>query len=76
MRFELTEEHEAFRKVVREFAESEIAPHAAAWDQTGEFPADTVRAIWVSLRCLTPKRLAAWAATSPRCVSPSRRSAG
>ncbi len=45
MRFELNEEHEAFRKVVREFAEDEIAPHAAGWDETGEFPTDTVRAM-------------------------------
>ena len=28
MDFELSEEHEAFRKVVRDFAEHEIAPHA------------------------------------------------
>ncbi|MEA2001296.1 MAG: acyl-CoA dehydrogenase family protein [Actinomycetota bacterium] len=43
MRFELNEDHETFRKVVREFAQSEIAPHAADWDQSGEFPTDTVR---------------------------------
>ena len=43
MRFELSEEHEAFRKVVRDFATSEIAPYAAEWDETGEFPLHTVR---------------------------------
>lgn len=43
MRFELDEEHEAFRKVVREFAKAEIAPHAAAWDEAAVFPADVVR---------------------------------
>ena len=43
MRFELSEDHESFRKVVRDFAETEIAPNAAEWDQTGEFPAATVR---------------------------------
>ncbi len=43
MRFELSEEHEAFRKVVRDFAEGEIAPYAAQWDESGTFPADTVR---------------------------------
>ena len=43
MRFELDEEHEAFRKVVREFAEAEIAPHAATWDEAAVFPADAVR---------------------------------
>ncbi len=43
MRFELDEEHQAFRKVVREFAEAEIAPHSASWDESATFPADTVR---------------------------------
>ncbi len=33
-----TEEHQAFRRVVREFAEKELAPHARAWDEAGEFP--------------------------------------
>jgi len=41
--FQLSSEHEAFRKVVREFAESEIAPHAEEWDRTHEFPLDAVR---------------------------------
>jgi short/branched chain acyl-CoA dehydrogenase len=41
--FELTEEHVAFRKVVREFADGEIAPFAEEWDRTHEFPLDTVR---------------------------------
>jgi len=31
-------EHEAFRHTVRAFAEREIAPHAAAWDEAGTFP--------------------------------------
>ena len=41
--FELSAEHTAFRKVVREFAEAEIAPHAAAWDERHEFPIETIR---------------------------------
>jgi short-chain 2-methylacyl-CoA dehydrogenase len=41
--FSLSEEHEAFRRVVREFAEAEIAPHAEAWDRDHHFPVDTVR---------------------------------
>jgi len=36
-------EHEAFRKVVREFAEAEIAPHSADWDRDHHFPVETVR---------------------------------
>ncbi len=42
MRFELNEEHEAFRKVVREFAEQEIAPLAAEWGHDAPFPTDLV----------------------------------
>ncbi|MBU1493937.1 MAG: acyl-CoA dehydrogenase family protein [Actinobacteria bacterium] len=43
MDFELASEHEAFRKVVREFAETEVAPHAEEWDRTHTFPLDVVR---------------------------------
>ena len=45
MDFELSPEQEAFRKVVRDFAEAEIAPHAEAWDRDHVFPVDTVRAM-------------------------------
>ena len=45
MRFELGEEHQAFRKVVREFAESEIAPHSREWDEAAEFPTAAVLAM-------------------------------
>jgi short/branched chain acyl-CoA dehydrogenase len=41
--FELSAEHETFRKSVREFAESEIAPHAAQWDKDHHFPTDVVQ---------------------------------
>jgi short-chain 2-methylacyl-CoA dehydrogenase len=43
MTFELSREHEEFRHVVREFAESEIAPHAAQWDREHHFPTDVVQ---------------------------------
>jgi butyryl-CoA dehydrogenase len=43
--FELSAEQEAFRKVVREFAEGEIAPHAEEWDRTHTFPVETVVAM-------------------------------
>jgi short-chain 2-methylacyl-CoA dehydrogenase len=43
MTFELSAEHEAFRKSVREFAEAEIAPHAAEWDRKHHFPSDVVQ---------------------------------
>lgn len=43
LRFELTDEQRALRDTVREFAEAEIAPHAAAWDEGHELPIDVIR---------------------------------
>jgi alkylation response protein AidB-like acyl-CoA dehydrogenase len=40
MSFELSADHEVFRKVVRDFAEAEVAPHAAQWDRDHHFPVD------------------------------------
>jgi len=42
---EFTDEQDAFRGVVREFAEAEIAPHAEAWDRDHTFPTETVLAM-------------------------------
>jgi butyryl-CoA dehydrogenase len=41
-RFSLTEDQELFRRTVREFAEREIAPVAAHFDETEAFPAENV----------------------------------
>jgi short/branched chain acyl-CoA dehydrogenase len=43
--FDFSEEQESFRKVVRAFAESEIAPHAEQWDRDQTFPVATVQAM-------------------------------
>jgi butyryl-CoA dehydrogenase len=40
---EFTDEQEALRRVVRDFAESQIAPHAEAWDRDHVFPLEVVR---------------------------------
>jgi short/branched chain acyl-CoA dehydrogenase len=40
--FELSPEHEAFRRSIRDFAEKRIAPHVAAWDKEHHFPVDLV----------------------------------
>jgi short-chain 2-methylacyl-CoA dehydrogenase len=40
--FELSKEHEDFRAVVREFAETEVAPHIAQWDREAHFPVELV----------------------------------
>ncbi len=42
MGFELSTEHEQFRRTVRDFAQKEIAPHAAQWDRDHHFPTDVV----------------------------------
>src|ERR671917_309421 len=43
MTYELSREHEEFRRSVREFAEAEIAPFAAQWDREHHFPTDVVQ---------------------------------
>src|SRR5688500_8990177 len=35
-----TPQHDELRRLVREFAEREIAPHSHDWDEAGEFPRD------------------------------------
>ncbi len=45
MDLDFTDEQEQFRKVVRDFAVSEIAPHAEAWDRDHTFPTDVVLAM-------------------------------
>src|SRR3954462_13035591 len=45
MTFELSGEHETFRKVVRDFAEREIAPHVAQWDREHRLPVEVVHAM-------------------------------
>ncbi|MEL6198776.1 MAG: acyl-CoA dehydrogenase family protein [Pseudomonadota bacterium] len=42
MDFRLTEEQQMIQSAARDFAQSEIVPVAAAFDQSGEFPADTI----------------------------------
>ncbi len=39
----LTEEHEMIRQAARDFAQKEIAPIAAEFDETGEFPYETIK---------------------------------
>ncbi len=45
MDFDFSDETEQFRKVVRDFAETAIAPHAEAWDRDHTFPTDVVVAM-------------------------------
>jgi len=43
MDFQLTEEHRMIRRMVREFAEKEVAPRAEEMDETDRFPDDLFR---------------------------------
>ncbi|MGH6619937.1 MAG: acyl-CoA dehydrogenase family protein, partial [Alphaproteobacteria bacterium] len=43
MTFDLSEEQRAFQQTARDFAEAEMAPHAAEWDENGTFPVDALR---------------------------------
>jgi alkylation response protein AidB-like acyl-CoA dehydrogenase len=41
--FQLSPEHEMIRQAARDFAQKEIAPIAAQFDETGEFPSKTIK---------------------------------
>ena len=43
MRFELSEEQQAFQDMARAFAAEELAPYAADWDRQAFFPVETLR---------------------------------
>ena len=41
----LSDDHQAVQDAVRQFVQAEIAPHAAAWDKSGQFPAAQLRGL-------------------------------
>ncbi|MGB3185945.1 MAG: acyl-CoA dehydrogenase family protein [Ornithinimicrobium sp.] len=43
--FELSSDHEDFRALVRDFAQHEVEPHVAEWDQRAHFPTELVPAM-------------------------------
>jgi short/branched chain acyl-CoA dehydrogenase len=45
MEFDLGDDARAVKKLAREFAEREIAPHAAGWSEREEFPAEVFRGL-------------------------------
>lgn len=40
--FELSQDHEDFRALVRDFAAGEVEPHVAHWDRAAHFPTDLI----------------------------------
>ena len=43
MNFDLTKEQEMIQKEVRRFAKTEIEPHVAEFDESGEYPYDIMQ---------------------------------
>ena len=43
MEFEYTSEQQQLRRMVREFAQAEIAPHVREWDENQTFPTEVIR---------------------------------
>ena len=41
--FEYTDDQKELRRTLRQFAEKEIVPNAAAWDEKEQFPAEVIR---------------------------------
>ena len=41
--FPMTDEHKMIQQAARDFAQKEVAPIAAEFDESGEFPVDTIR---------------------------------
>lgn len=57
MNFSLNEEQRAIRDMARDFAEMEMAPHAARWDAEHIFPVDTLRkaaSLGLAAICINP----------------------
>ncbi len=42
MDFSLTDEQQQLRRTIRQFAESEIAPHVMEWDEGSQFPSEII----------------------------------
>ena len=63
MDLELTDEQRAFAQAARDYAQGELAPHAAHWDAEGIFPRKRSRgrARWAFAASTPVKRSAAWA---------------
>ena len=43
MDFQLNDEQQQLRRMVREFAEGEITPHVLEWDEASRFPLETIK---------------------------------
>ena len=64
----LTSDHEAVQEAVRAFVQSEVAPHAAAWDKSHEFPRAALQGL-ASLGCYGVAVPEQWGGAGLDCVS-------
>ena len=61
MLYKTTEQHEAFRKKVREFAEKEVKPITFELDQNNQFPDEIVKRMGETRFAAGANREAMWA---------------
>jgi len=61
MTTELEEAQQAYREAARDFAQAELAPHAARWDAEGIFPREAIAkpVNWASAACTWTRKWAA-----------------
>ncbi len=45
MHFDLSDDHQMLRRMVRDFVAARVAPNAAAWSEAGAVPADALKAV-------------------------------
>ena len=76
MPFDLSAEHEDFRQVVREFAEAEIAPHAAALGRRPPLPGRRPCTPWASSGCSACPSPEEYGGVGRRLHQPVRRDRG
>ncbi len=71
MDFGLTDEQLALQETARRFAQTEIAPAAARYDQSGEFPREIIQKAWelgLSSTCIPPEYGGVGLATLESCL--------
>jgi acyl-CoA dehydrogenase len=71
MDFGLTDEQLALQDTARRFAQTEIAPAAARYDQSGEFPREIIQKAWelgLSSTCIPPEYGGVGLATVESCL--------
>jgi alkylation response protein AidB-like acyl-CoA dehydrogenase len=68
MNFALTDDQRAIQDAARAFAEAELAPHSARWDEEKHFPVDVMKqaAEMASAASIPERNTAAWRSAGSR----------